>query len=291
MEFPIKVALAQSVPVLPEGPGWWYEPKLDGHRTVLRRTDETVVLYARSGRIVTQHWMDLAVAGMALRPGTVLDGEAVIWRDGRTDFAAAQSRAASSRTRARALAARYPASYICWDVLQHPDPAIRDCRSHPYTERRGLLLELLADVGPPVQAVPATDDRDTAVLWYDALREQGIEGIVCKRGGAGYPSGRRGWVKVRHADTADALVLGFNGPRRRPHHLALTVGDEGAPARMSARLEPVLAARIGEALDGAEVVGERRAEGEPYTRVETDLVVEVLAGSGRHSILTVVRMR
>ncbi|MFJ2876607.1 MULTISPECIES: hypothetical protein [unclassified Streptomyces] len=74
-------------------------------------------------------------------------------------------------------------------------------------------------------------------------------------------------------------------------NLALTVGDEGAPARMSARLEPVLAARIGEALDGAEVVGERRAEGELYTRVETDLVVEVVAGSGRHGILTVVRMR
>ncbi|GGV97294.1 hypothetical protein GCM10015535_68430 [Streptomyces gelaticus] len=104
------VALAQAVPVLPEGPGWWYEPKLDGHRTVLRRTDETVVLYARSGRVVPQHWMDLAVAGMELRPGTVLDGGAVIWRDGRLDFAAAQSRAASSTTRARALAARYPAA-------------------------------------------------------------------------------------------------------------------------------------------------------------------------------------
>ncbi|MCX4400206.1 MULTISPECIES: hypothetical protein [unclassified Streptomyces] len=46
----------------------------DGHRTVLRRTDDTVVLYARSGRVVTQHWMDLAVAGMELRPDTVLDG-------------------------------------------------------------------------------------------------------------------------------------------------------------------------------------------------------------------------
>ncbi|MEU0630745.1 hypothetical protein [Streptomyces sp. NPDC005989] len=64
MEFPTKVALAQTVPLLPQGPGWWYEPKYDGHRTVLRRTDETVVLYARSGRVVTQHWMDLAVAGM-----------------------------------------------------------------------------------------------------------------------------------------------------------------------------------------------------------------------------------
>ncbi|MGW2090094.1 hypothetical protein [Streptomyces sp. NPDC001880] len=56
-------------------------------------------------------------------------------------------------------------------------------------------------------------------------------------------------------------------------------------------LEPVLAARVGEALSGAAVVGERRAEGEPYTRVETDLVVEVLAGSGRHGTLTVTRMR
>ncbi|WP_371098735.1 ATP-dependent DNA ligase [Streptomyces sanglieri] len=292
MEFPIKVALAQAAPTIPEGPGWWYEPKLDGHRTVLRRTGETVVLYARSGRVVIQHWMDLAVAGMGLRPGTVLDGEAVIWRDGRLDFTAAQSRAASSVTRARALAALYPASYICWDVLQHPDPQIGDCRSRPYTERRALLLELLADVDPPIQAVPATDDRDVAVLWYDALREQGIEGIVCKRDEASYPSGRRReWVKVRHADTLDALVLGFTGPRLRPHHLVLAVGDEGGPARVSARLEPVLAARVGEFLDGAVVMGERRAEGEPYTPVETDLVVEVLAGSGRHGTLTVVRMR
>ncbi|WP_331748004.1 hypothetical protein OG520_40670 (plasmid) [Streptomyces sp. NBC_00984] len=143
---------------------------------------------------------------MELRPGTVLDGEAVIRRDGRLDFAAAQLRAASSVTRARALAARYPASYVC-----------------PYTQCRAFLLELLADVEPPMRAVPATDDRDIAVLWHDTLREQVIEGIVRKRGGASYPSGRRRWVKVRHANS--------------------------------------------------------------------DLVVELLAGSGRHGTLTVIRMR
>ncbi|MFE7477273.1 DUF1259 domain-containing protein [Streptomyces sp. NPDC057575] len=254
--------------------------------------DAVTLAKALSGRVVTQHWTDLAVAGMELRPGTVLDGEAVIWREGRIDFAAAQSRAASSVTRARALATRHPASYVCWDVLQHPDPAIGDCRHLPYTERRAYLLELLADVGPPIQVTPATDDREVAVLWYDALREQGIEGIVCKRGVAGYPpSGQRRWLKVRHADAVDALVLGFTGPRLRPHHLVLAVGDEGGPARVSARLEPVLVARVGEALSGMAVVGERRAEGEPYTRVESDLVVEVLAGSGRHGTLTVTRMR
>ncbi|MGW9122236.1 hypothetical protein ACWGRV_37555 [Streptomyces sp. NPDC055663] len=96
---------------------------------------------------------------------------------------------------------------------------------------------------------------------------------------------------MRHTDTVDALVLGFTGPRLRPHHLVLAVGDEDGPARVSARLEPVLAARVGEALSSAAGVGERRAEGEPYTRVETDLVVEVLAGSSRHGTLIVTRMR
>ncbi|MFE6023346.1 hypothetical protein ACFQ6O_43880 [Streptomyces sp. NPDC056441] len=205
---------------------------------------------ARSGRVVTQYWMDLAVARMELRPGTVLDGEAVIWRDGRLDFAAAQSRAASSATRARALAARHPASYACWDVIQHPDPAIGDLRSRPYTERRAYLLELLADVGPPIQPVPATDDPDVALAWYEALQSDGVEGIVAKRATVSYPSGRRGWVKVRHAATEDALVVGFTGPRLRPHHLALVVGDEGGPVRLSARLDPVLAARVGAALGG-----------------------------------------
>ncbi|WP_406224961.1 DNA ligase [Streptomyces anulatus] len=289
MEYPIRPALAQAVPVIPDGPDWWYEPKFDGHRTILRRTEETVILYARSGRIVTSHWMDLAVAAMQLPPGTTLDGEAVIWKDGRVDFGAAQSRAASSVTRARALAAQHPASYAAWDVLEHPQ--LGQTTGLPYTERRRLLLDLLHDIPPPIQAVPATDDRAVAVAWYEGLQGQGIEGIVCKKATASYPAGRRDWIKVRHAETEDALVVGYLGPRRRPHRLALATGDEGGPIRLSARLDPVLAGRIADALTTAEIVGERRAEGETYTRVDGDLTVEVLAGTGRHGTLTVTRMR
>ncbi|MET7527870.1 hypothetical protein [Streptomyces sp900116325] len=45
---------------------------------VLRRTDDTVILDARPGKVVAPYWMDLALAGITLRAGTVLDGEAVI---------------------------------------------------------------------------------------------------------------------------------------------------------------------------------------------------------------------
>ncbi|MCX4971286.1 hypothetical protein OHA98_42590, partial [Streptomyces sp. NBC_00654] len=248
----------------------------DGHRMVLRRTEDSVVLYARSGRVATSHWMDLATAGMDfLPPGTVLDGEAVIWKDGKLDFSAVQSRAASTLPRARTLAARNPASYMVWDVLHHP--AHGDITARPYTARRAFLVELLAGVGPPIQVVPSSDDYDVARDWYESLRSLGIEGIVAKRD-VPYPAGRRGWVKVRHADTAEARVVGFTGPRFRPRRLALVpVGESGV--RLSARLAAGLAARIGRELAGAAETGGGVVEGEAYTGLDTALVVEVLAGA------------
>ncbi|MEV4449674.1 DNA ligase-like domain-containing protein [Streptomyces mirabilis] len=53
------------------------------------RTGDGVRLQARSGRDVTAVWGDLALAGLHLPAGTVLDGEAVITtEDGRISFEA-----------------------------------------------------------------------------------------------------------------------------------------------------------------------------------------------------------
>ncbi|MCT6782229.1 hypothetical protein LXH09_37030 [Streptomyces sp. CS7] len=292
MEFPIRPALARAVPTLPTGPTWHFEIKVDGHRMLLRRTEDGVVCYSRTGRTVTSHWMDLAVPAMVLPPGTVLDGEAVIWHDGRMDFGAAQARAASSLDRARALAARLPASYMAFDVLAHPDHGGDALSARPYTERRAVLVEVLADVGPPLQPVLATPDRDTALQWYETLQPQGVEGILAKPSGSAYPfGGRTVWRKIRHADTTDMRVAGSVGPRRRPRRLALLPAGEGRP-RLSAPLDPVLAVRLGVLLDGATATGEHHTEeGETYTALVTELVVEVLAGTGRHGTLSVVRAR
>lgn len=224
VELPVPLALAQAVPRLPHGrPGvWWYEPKFDGHRIVMHRHEGTVRLLSRSGRDVTSPWMDLALAGLRLRPETVLDGEAVIWSAGRLDFAAVQARAASGPDRARSLAERLPASYAAWDILAHPDHG--DVRARPYTERRALLVELLADVGPPIQPVPTTDDYDIALVWYEGLRAQGIEGVAAKRAASAYRGGRV-WQKIRHAETTEAAVVGFTGPVSRPRSLAVRLGD------------------------------------------------------------------
>ncbi|MGW2725115.1 ATP-dependent DNA ligase [Streptomyces sp. NPDC001492] len=288
MQVPVRVALAQAAPVLPVGAGWWYEPKFDGHRAVLLRDRETVTLQSRSGRIVTAQWMDVALAGMALMPGTGLDGELVVWNAGRLDWSAVQSRAASTPARARRLAEELPASYAVWDCIDHPVHG--DVRGRPYVERRALLLDVLADIGPPIQAVPASDDITTALDWYNSLRSIGLEGVVAKRGSSAYRPSRI-WVKVRHTEPVDAVVVGFTGSRSRPRALVVELPDgrRAMSQRLTAQLSAAAAALFPEGAEPRPMT--ETDHGERYTPVAGGLVAEVLAGSTRHRVVTVTRLR
>ncbi|MEV1025051.1 ATP-dependent DNA ligase [Streptomyces sp. NPDC050264] len=138
---------------------------------------ETVRIQTRSGRDVTQPWLDIATAAMELPPDTVLDGELVIWRDGKSDFDAVRSRASARGRRLAYLAHRYPASCAAWDCLMTDG---QDLRARSYLERSAALLEVLEPLGPPLQAVPATDDVDVTRVWSEVLPEQGVDGIVAK---------------------------------------------------------------------------------------------------------------
>ncbi|OKI41272.1 hypothetical protein A6A29_38050 [Streptomyces sp. TSRI0281] len=139
--------------------------------------------------------------------------------------------------------------------MEHPDRG--PVTALPYTERRALLLDVLAAGGPPIQAVPATDDRTVALHWYETLRDQGIEGIVAKLDRAPYPAGRRiRRVKIRHADTVNAQVVGFTGLRRRPRNLALVLDGESRP-RLSAALVEEMSQHAAEVISGVRSVCRR----------------------------------
>ncbi|APY90792.1 ATP-dependent DNA ligase [Streptomyces alfalfae] len=289
----MRVALAESVTALPEGDGWAYEPKFDGHRMVIL-LDEAgqVTLQARSGRDVTAAFPDLERAAARLPAGAVLDGEVVVWSGGRIDFAAVQQRAAATPLRAGALARALPASYAAFDLLAEGGD---DCRRLPYAERRARLVRLLAPWGPPLQAVPSTTDRDTALTWYETLPETGVEGLVAKRLDGAYRSGTRAWLKLRHSDTRDAVVIGCTGPPGRPQALVLALPGDGAPV-VSSPLSPevraeasrVLPDPAGEGVATAIGIGEITYAALPE---EPAVMAEVRQNTTRHATAVVVRFR
>jgi ATP-dependent DNA ligase len=164
-------------------------------------------------------------------------------------------------------------------------------RARPYNERRAALLHLLAELpaNTPIQAVSATTDRDTALTWYTTLHHQGIEGIVAKRTTSPYRAGRTGtsWLKIRHADTIEATVTAFTGTARQPRALAVRLPDGriALSQRLTTALSSVVAPRL--------VPQPGRAhtqDGDTYTPVSGQ-VVEVVAGTTRHAVVTVVRLR
>ncbi|WP_019889444.1 hypothetical protein [Streptomyces purpureus] len=288
---PVRVALAESVGALPRGAGLAYEPKFDGHRMVIFRDAGDVVLQARSGRIITAAFPDLADAARQLPAGTVLDGEVVVWTGGRTDFAAVQGRAAATPVRARTLAVRLPASYAAFDLLAEDG---RDLRPVRYERRRERLVAVLGALGPPLQPVPMTTDPQLAAVWYETLPEIGVEGLVIKRLDQPYKADTRAWRKLRHTDTRDAMVVGFTGARSRPAALALVLPDDDTPV-VSSPLAPPLRGQAGAALpEPVPGTGTAMAPGlgeVEYRRVPPRLMAEVAQGTTRHSLITVLRLR
>ncbi|MFF3558425.1 ATP-dependent DNA ligase [Streptomyces sp. NPDC002574] len=281
---PVVVMLARRVETVPEADalpgGCAYEPKFDGHRMVV--LTGPVRLQTRSGRIVTDTFPELAEAARALPPGTVVDGEVVIWRDGRLDFGALQRRALGS-TRRRLSAP--PANYAAFDLLAVGGT---DLRGRPYDERRAALTALLTPLGPPLQPVPATTDRAEALNWYASLAASGIEGLVVKGRAQRYRPGRRDWLKLRHSVPQDAVAIGFTGTPRTPRALVLDLGD-GPLA--SAPLDAPLRVQLAALITPAPPTGATLDDGTPYRPLPAPLPVEILQGVGRHALTTVLRLR
>ncbi|WP_411102273.1 ATP-dependent DNA ligase [Streptomyces sp. cmx-4-9] len=291
----MQVALAAPVRTLPRGVGLAYEPKFDGHRLVVVRSEQDVVLQARSGRIVTSAFPDLAAAARQLPAGTVLDGEVVVWHAGRTDFALVQRRAAATPARAAVLAQSLPASYAAFDVLEL---AGLDLRARTYERRRACLVDLLLPLGPPLQPVPMTTDPELAATWYETLPASGIEGLVVKRLDQAYPAGRRGWQKLRHTDVRDAAVVGYTGTPRRPLALVLVlpVGEEtpvvSSPLSVALRTQVAAAVAARAATAPAEATVTAIGLGEvPYRPLDPPLTAEVRHASARHPPPEVLRLR
>lgn len=99
---PLPLAAAKAVTRIP-GPdrlpgGALYEPIWDGYRVMLAVDEGDTGIWSRQGKDLTRYFPKLIAAAVEHIPtGCIVDGEAVIWRDGRLDFEALQQRMTSSK--------------------------------------------------------------------------------------------------------------------------------------------------------------------------------------------------
>lgn len=191
---------AELVAPLPEGDGWQYEPKWDGFRGVLENLDGELRLWSRNGRPLLRYFPELRALGDLLPPGSALDGEVIVEREGALRFDELQMRLHPAQSRIDRLAREIPATYVAFDVLLLGGEPVHE---RPLLERRALLETL------PFRVSVATDDVAVAQGWLERLEVAGFDGVIAKRMGAAYaPGSREAVVKVKHHRSADCVVIG-----------------------------------------------------------------------------------
>jgi ATP-dependent DNA ligase len=169
----------------PSGPGWLHEIKHDGFRLMARRDPAGVRLLTRNGHDWTRRFPLIRAAVEGLRARSCLvDGEAIAFQaDGVASFELLRGRRHDRQV-----------TLCAFDLLELDG---RDLRREPLEGRKGLLAQLVRKPLPGlVLNATFADPGDVVFKHACAL---GCEGIVAKRVGSRYRSGRsRDWLKFKN---------------------------------------------------------------------------------------------
>jgi bifunctional non-homologous end joining protein LigD len=182
----IPPCLPTKADIPPAGGVWLHEIKHDGFRIIARKDGPRVRLYSRPGNDLTDRFPLIIEALARLRSRScIIDGEAVACDgDGRPSF---------DRIRYR----RHDATVFLYafDLIELNGD---DLRRDPLEVRKATLASALGKAGPGLRLNEHLEHEDGEVVFCHACK-LGLEGIVSKRKGSPYRSGRSpDWLKMKN---------------------------------------------------------------------------------------------
>ncbi|HEY7469320.1 MAG TPA: non-homologous end-joining DNA ligase [Acidimicrobiia bacterium] len=191
--------LATRWPAAFDDPGWWFEVKWDGYRAVVAAEGGQVRARSRRGLDLLGPFPELG--SLPIPDGVALDGEVVAFDEsGRPSFSNLQRRSGFG---GQGTGARVGVNLVVFDLLYQGESLL----GRPYEERVGRLMGL--SLPAPIVVPEPTPEHGKAL--YEVARGQGLEGVVGKRLGSPYLTGRRSqdWRKVAVTRRLRAVVGGF----------------------------------------------------------------------------------
>jgi bifunctional non-homologous end joining protein LigD len=169
----------------PSGVNWIHEIKHDGIRILARRDANGVRLITRRGNDFSSRF-PLAGAGVAALPARsfLLDGEAIVTNgDGVAVFDLVRCKRHGDA-----------AVLVAFDLIELDG---RDLRRQPIEQRKRMLAKLVRDPHPGIVLNEHYEGHGD-IIFAPACK-LGCEGIVSKRLGSPYQSGRSPhWIKVKN---------------------------------------------------------------------------------------------
>jgi bifunctional non-homologous end joining protein LigD len=214
-DVPLIDAPPSMPPMLAEGgykpfddPAWWFEPKLDGIRSIADLSTDLTRLITRRGRDVETQYPELhMIHELVDQVNAIMDGEIVAFdEEGKNSFEALQQRMNLLNEREiKRVAKQIPVSLVAFDLLWLDG---RNLTELPLEERRELLLGVVEE-DERLQLITHVEGEGTELA--KAAKSHKLEGVVAKRNGSRYFPGRRSpdWRKIKLTNTQDCVILGW----------------------------------------------------------------------------------
>lgn len=166
---------------------WLIEWKYDGIRAQVVKRAGQVWIWSRGEELITERFPEVAALAQPLPDGTVLDGEIVVWKDGRpAPFALLQQRIGRKLLTKKVLA-EAPATFIGYDVIEWNG---EDLRSWAQSRRRDILQRIGEQCGLIVSPLERRSSWAELARLREESRVRGVEGFMLKHRDARYGSGR-----------------------------------------------------------------------------------------------------
>jgi bifunctional non-homologous end joining protein LigD len=172
-----------------------FEINWDGIRMLAFIDADGYRLMNRHGVDVTARYPEFDfLAGLS--PGTVFDGEMVVFSNGKPDFGLVQSRdKIRAPLKIRTMSRAQPATFVAFDLLyENHAPLLKQ----PLLERRGRL-EFLVERFHQAHLVFSHGILGHGRALFAEACSQNLEGIVAKRARSRYRPGKRSddWIKIK----------------------------------------------------------------------------------------------
>ncbi len=201
MPYRVKPMLATLAKEPFDHPDWVFEVKWDGYRAIAEIKDSKVALYSRNLLSLKQKFAPIAESLQTLPFEAVLDGEIVVVNEqGQADFQLLQNYQKSGKGFL---------IYYVFDLLYFNGC---DLTNLPLLKRKELLKKIL----PPAKNIKFSDHvAREGVLFFQVVKDKGLEGIVAKHARSPYRAARRSreWLKIKTALTQEGVIAGFTEPK------------------------------------------------------------------------------
>jgi ATP-dependent DNA ligase len=216
-----------------DSPHYFFEVKWDGVRALAATATGHWQLWGRELADYADRYPELEVLRQ-LPSGTVVDGELVLFQEGRPSLQGLlQRHQLVDPGRIRRAGRLSPVHFVLFDILYHRG---RSLMQEPWHRRRAVLADVL-DRRELAGLLLSEGLAGLGQAFFERMVAQGHEGIMAKLQSSRYVPGQRSsaWRKMKPTQVLPCVIIGYTTSEEGIHSVLVASAHEG-PLRYVAQV-------------------------------------------------------